>query len=327
MNSSLMRLARSASARAAALGHQQPLAIGLRPLTRGRVAALRPDVPEHQDDAEDVPTGITNGRGAVGDLQFPSIAGHEHGLTGRRGVLAGAQDDVRRVQRRLARPLIEDAVDDLERLSDGGLRRPTGQRLRRRVEVGHHAAWIRGDHRVGDTVQRDAEPGLLGRQRRGGALALGDVPRDLRRTDDPAGLVPHRGDRQRDVDAPAVLPHADRLEVIDALAGANAREDHRFLLLPLGRNQREDRPPDQLVRAVAKDALRGGIAGLDDAVQVFREDRILGRVDDGGQIGAGIRFLAARDPFIGLVWHAASRTRMVAWVGVRCKRGTMVTRR
>ena len=169
-----------------ALGHQQPLPIGLRPLTRGRVAALRPDVPEHQDDAEEVPTGITNRRGAVGNLQFPSIAGHEHGLTHRRGVLAGAQNDVRRVQRRLARPLIEDAVDDLERLSDGGLRRPTGQRLRRRVEVGHHAARIRGDHRVGDAVQRDAEPGLLGRQRRGGALALGDVPRDLRRTDDPA---------------------------------------------------------------------------------------------------------------------------------------------
>ena len=70
--------------------------------------------------------------------------------------------------------------------------------------------------------------------------------------------------------------------MIDSLAGTNAREDHRFLLLPLGRNQREDRPPNQLVRAVAKDALHGGIAGLDDAVQVFREDRILGRVDDGG---------------------------------------------
>ena len=126
-----------------------------------------------------------------------------------------------------------------------------------------------------------------------------DVARDLRRADDPAGLVAHRRNRQGDIDRTATLREADRLEMVDALAPAQPREDVVFLRLAVWRNQHPDGPADHLVGRVAEQPLRGGVAGLDDAVEILRDDRVVGRVDDGGQVG-----LSRPRP---VVWSETSR--------------------
>ena len=63
---------------------------------------------------------------------------------------------------------------------------------------------------------------------RDGALER-DVPRDLGGANDrPVGIF-NRGDRQRDLEEAAVLPLTDRLEMIDASPGPDAREHLVFL--------------------------------------------------------------------------------------------------
>ena len=63
-----------------------------------------------------------------------------------------------------------------------------------------------------------------------GALPLGDVAGDLRRPDDAARVVADRRDRQGDVEAAAVLGHADRLEVLDPLPAAEPLQDRALLV-------------------------------------------------------------------------------------------------
>src|SRR5690606_41895734 len=70
-----------------------------------------------------------------------------------------------------------------------------------------------------------------------------------------------------------------------------ARHDLFFLRLLVGRHQSPRRWPDLLVARVAEDAFSAGIARSDDAVQVLRDDRIIGGLDDGSEVGAGGRFV------------------------------------
>ena len=59
--------------------------------------------------------------------------------------------------------------------------------------------------------------------------ALADVADDLRDADNPAIRRHDRRDRQGDVDAAAVLADADRIVMVDALAGAEpAQQDFLF---------------------------------------------------------------------------------------------------
>src|SRR6185503_20907763 len=87
-------------------------------------------------------------------------------------------------------------------------------------------------------------------------LPQAHVARDLRRADDlPAG-APDRRHRDRHLDAAAVLPQTFGLEMVYASSGPQGREDVGLFMEAVGRNDRRDRLPDDLVGAVAEEALR-----------------------------------------------------------------------
>ena len=78
-----------------------------------------------------------------------------------------------------------------------------------------------------------------------GALLLRDVARDLRRADHAPDPAPDRRDGERDLDVGAVLPPADRLEMIDAARpGECGREDGRLLRRRSSGIDQRDGPSD-----------------------------------------------------------------------------------
>ena len=77
-------------------------------------------------------------------------------------------------------------------------------------------------------------------------------------------------------------PHC--LEVIDAFAAPEPCQDLVFFGLTIRRDEHPNRLADELGGRVSKHAFRGRIAGLDDAVQILGDDRIVCRIDDGGEI-------------------------------------------
>ena len=66
-------------------------------------------------------------------------------------------------------------------------------------------------------------------------FAIGDVARDLRSADDPSRCVAHRRDGERNVHQAAVFAR-QRLEVLDALAAAQPRQDVALFAEAVGRN-------------------------------------------------------------------------------------------
>src|SRR5258706_10146185 len=68
--------------------------------------------------------------------------------------------------------------------------------------------------------------------------------------------------------------------MIDLLAAAQARDDLVFLRLTVGWNDPADGLADHLRGGVAEDALSRSIPGLNDAVQILADDRIVARLDD-----------------------------------------------
>ena len=70
---------------------------------------------------------------------------------------------------------------------------------------------------VGEDRQKLVLAAVRFTQRRFGFLALCDVPRDFRCTNDVAAGISNRRHCQGDVDSPAVLGDPDGLEMLDAL--------------------------------------------------------------------------------------------------------------
>ena len=81
----------------------------------------------------------------------------------------------------------------------------------------------------------------------------------------------------------AVLVDADGLEVIHAFAEAQAGEDGRLFVDAIGRHKDGDRFADDFVGGPAEDALRTGVPGLNDAVEILGDDGVVGGFDDGGE--------------------------------------------
>ena len=113
--------------------------------------------------------------------------------------------------------------------------------------------------------------GLLQRQ-----LGGGDVPHDDQGARDPPVPVPDRHDRQGHLDVDSVAPDADGLELVDHASPRHARVDLGQLVEPFRRHQRRQRLPDDLVRPVAIDLLRGPIPGQDRSIERDDQDSIVG---------------------------------------------------
>jgi len=74
--------------------------------------------------------------------------------------------------------------------------------------------------------------------------------------------------------------------VVDALTGAQAREDGGFFLEPVGRDEDGDRFADHLVGQVAEDARRTLVPRDDDAFEVLADDGVIRGRYDGRQTAA-----------------------------------------
>ena len=119
------------------------------------------------------------------------------------------------------------------------------------------------------------EPLCLLPQRRFSDLPRRDVARDFRGADNDAFCIPHRRDRQRNVDQRAVLAPPHGFIVLNAFTAPDARKDRRFLVLQMRRNQDGDGLADDLVGGVAEHALGALVPGADDAIEVLANDRIV----------------------------------------------------
>src|SRR5207244_11689628 len=123
--------------------------------------------------------------------------------------------------------------------------------------------------------------GPLGRQQRRplvlGALALGQVARDLGEADEPPVGVAQRGEDGAGPEARAVLAHAPALVLPAALRRGGA-EPVRGLAAPrvLGGVEEGEVPPDDLRGGVALDAPGALVPGADVAPGVEEEDRVVG---------------------------------------------------
>ena len=81
--------------------------------------------------------------------------------------------------------------------------------------------------------------------------------------------------------------HAHGLEVVDALAFAQAGEDPGDLVGAVFRDQDRNWAPHHLVRGVAVDAFRPGIPADDRAVECLADDRVVRRIDDRREVVSG----------------------------------------
>src|SRR5688572_16395874 len=111
-------------------------------------------------------------------------------------------------------------------------------------------------------------------------LPVTDVPGDLGCADDHTSFVVHRRYGERNRQRRAVLSTAYRLVVTDVSSRSDFTEDEIFFALAIVRNDHANRLANRLVGGVAEHALGGGIPQLNDAVQVFADDRVVRRIED-----------------------------------------------
>src|SRR4029077_5657081 len=103
--------------------------------------------------------------------------------------------------------------------------RPAGEFDRDLVEIGDPARSIRRVDRRGNCREQFLQALLAFAQPCLDLLALGDVARDLRGSDNAPGTVADRRYRERDVDEASVLATTHGFKVVDAFAGPDLRQD------------------------------------------------------------------------------------------------------
>ena len=126
--------------------------------TAGVVALPAPPLGDVAEDEHAAGHGALVGadrRGAVVDGALGAVSGDEHRVIRQPDGGALPQRAQRRIRHRLARVLVDDAKDGLERLPDRLGRLPPRQGRRRRVQRRHAAPGVGGDDGVADAGQRD----------------------------------------------------------------------------------------------------------------------------------------------------------------------------
>jgi len=68
--------------------------------------------------------------------------------------------------------------------------------------------------------------------------------------------------------------------MIDSIATPQASEHPSLFVVALGRNEQQDRVPDDFVRPIAEETFRAGVPADDGTGQILADDRIVGRIHD-----------------------------------------------
>src|ERR1700674_4916742 len=87
------------------------------------------------------------------------------------------------------------------------------------------------------------------------------------------------------MDSVSRLCETNGFKMFDALAGSQPLQDHSFFILQLGRDEDRNRLPYYFFRCVSEDALGAAVPAGDDSVQIFGNDRVVGRFHDGRKLG------------------------------------------
>src|SRR5262249_7009267 len=138
-----------------------------------------------------------------------------------------------------------------------------------------------------DAAERYAKPLALRIQIPRQPLLFGDVAGNFCDADDAALGITDRRHRERNIETTAVLGYAHGLEMLETLAAADSRKDLVLLGLPIRRNEHANRVADQFGGGVPKELFRPRVARLNDAVEILRQNRVLGGFDDRREIGLG----------------------------------------
>ena len=149
------------------------------------------------------------------------------------------------------------------------------------------AVGLRRPRQLRDILREPAKLILLLPQHLFGPLPRRDVARDLRGADDFSRTVDDRRGSERDVDQRAILASPHGFKMFDSFAAPDVVEDIRLLRVAFGGNEHEHRLADDLLRGVAKEPLRPAVPTGDDAVEGFRNDRVVRIFDDRRESGAG----------------------------------------
>jgi hypothetical protein len=154
-----------------------------------------------------------------------------------------------------------------------------------------HDRFVRGQGHAGEPVnnRRKVPDAMLHFSKQQVLLfaqptALGDVTGDLERPDHLAAES-RIGDTVSDISQkPAVLTAVERFVMLDTFAPTQTCENGRFTRLA-GRPEREaSRLPNDLLSRVAEQPFRSTIPTDDGAVEVFRQDGVVGRFHDRREI-------------------------------------------
>ena len=86
-------------------------------------------------------------------------------------------------------------------------------------------------------------------------------------------------------DGSSIFAETHGFEMLHALAAFEAIQDLRFFIEAIRRKKNGDRLADHLLGGVAEYPLGGLVPASDDAVQVFADNRVIGRSNDGGKQG------------------------------------------
>ena len=96
--------------------------------------------------------------------------------------------------------------------------------------------------------------------------------------------------------------------MIDALTAPYALKNAGLLILAIGRNQNGDRLTHDLLSRIAKQPLRALIPTPNDAIQIFADNGVIRRLDDGGQSLTGLFGLLQLGDILKYVDRAAAAT-------------------
>src|SRR4051812_1897529 len=157
------------------------------------------------------------------------------------------------------------------------------------IELDDAAIGIGDEYGVVSRLDDGAELFLAVAEGFGSADLIGDVAGDFGCADNVSGKISHRGDGERDIDEGTVFALTDGMEVVDALAAAEALDDAGFFVPALTRDDEGDVLADRLIGAVSEHVFRTLIPTADDAVEGLADDGVVGGIDDRGEQG-GIAF-------------------------------------
>src|SRR5215470_6522566 len=120
-----------------------------------------------------------------------------------------------------------------------------------------------------------------------------DIPCHFRCPNHPPLGILHRRDGHRHIDQRTVFSRANSFEVIDPLPQLESPNDFRFFIPARARDDQRDWLANGFCLRISKYPFRTLVPARDRAVKFLADDRIVGRIDDGGEQSGGWRKGAA----------------------------------